>query len=184
MGILSGRIESIRCLYLLTLNIYEFSDRDIVGILIGAVNDSIWEMGKGLWLSYIFYALFQLITAKPYFKQFIVAKFFGLYTVVLLYIALRSLFSSAFNNTTNMIIAVFSLCAGFWLSYKLTVCDYSLSYLFPTSCFMILLLFVLSFSFTPFPPQGLLFQDPVTGMYGIVPDYVDVGAIILDKLYT
>lgn len=165
------------------LNGYELLNKSIAGILIGAVNDSIWESGKCLWLGYIFYGLFELVTARPYFKQFVVAKFAGLYIVVLSYIALRSLFSPVFSHRTNLIISFMALTLGFFVSYKLTVIDYPLKSLFPTACFMILLLFLISFSFTAFPPQGMLFQDPVTGMYGIVPDYVDVGAIIMDKLF-
>ena len=170
-------------LSLLSWNVHTLTNKSIIGVLVGAVNKSIWEMGKGLWLAYIFYALFELVTSKPYFKQFVVAKFIGLYGIVLSYIALRSLLPSDFNKTTNAVVTVLALMLGFLLSYKLTISDYPLNTLFPTACFMILLLFVLSFSFTAFPPIGMLFQDPVTGLYGIVPDYVDVGAIMLDKLY-
>lgn len=164
-------------------NIYELSDRSLAGALFGSVNHSIWEQAKPLLLCYIFYGLIEITTSKPFFKQFIVAKFVGLYAVLLSYIALRSLFSSCFNDTVNLLLTIFSLFLGFLLSYKLTMSDYPLKNLFPTSCFMILLLFVICFSFTAFPPQGMLFVDPVTNLYGIVPDFIDVGAIVLDKSY-
>lgn len=164
-------------------NVYYLLDKGILGVLVGSVNDSIWEKGKAIVFSYIFYGLFELITSKPYFKQFVVAKFAGLYSCLLLYIALRSLFSSVYDEKLNFILALATLVIGFFLSYKLTITDYPLKTWFPTACFMILMLFVLCFSFTAFPPVGMLFQDPVTGLYGIVPDYVDVGAIILNKLY-
>jgi len=170
-------------LTLLLWNVYELSGEGIAVLLVGSVNNSIWEKAKGLVFSYIFYGLFELITSKPYFKQFVVAKFAGLYCGFLLYITLRSSLVTFYNSKTDAMFAFVALITGHFISYKLTLADYPLKTLFPTACFMIMLLFVLCFTFTAFPPVGMIFQDPVTGLYGIVPDYLDVGAIILDKLY-
>ena len=99
----SGVIITI-CMAFLSWNAYHILNKNMLGILIGSVNNSIWELGKSLWLSYIIYGLFQMITVKPPLRQFTVAKFAGMFSIVLSYIALRSLFSEAFNSKINIII--------------------------------------------------------------------------------
>lgn len=164
-------------------NVYGLTGENLVGALFGSVNLSIWEQVKPMLLCYMFCGLVELVVSKPYFRQFVVAKFVGLYSVLLSYIGLRSMFMSVFSNNVNIIITIVSLACGYFVSCILTVSHYPLRSLFPTACFMILLLFVLCFSFTAFPPAGMLFADPITNLYGIVPDYIDVGAIILNNMY-
>lgn len=48
---------------------------------------------------------------------------------------------------------------------------------------MMLLLIAVYCSFAVFPPHMILFEDIQTGMYGIIPEYIDSGAIALDTLY-
>ena len=55
--------------------------------------------------------------------------------------------------------------------------------LFLPCVFMMLLLIAVYCSFTVFPPHMILFEDIQTGMYGIIPEYIDSGAIALDTLY-
>ncbi len=179
----TGGFVATVILTLFLWSVYHLTGRTLPGALFGAVNLSIWEQVKPMLLGYILYGLAEITTSRPFFRQFIVAKFVGLYSILLLYITQRSLLLNEFDGKINILIAVLSLLVGYLLSYKLTVCDYPLSHLYPTACFMILILFILSFTFTAFPPKGLLFIDPVTNLYGIVPDYIDVGAIILNNMY-
>lgn len=168
---------------LLLWNIYEFSNRAFVSTLFGSVNYSIWEQMKVIIFSYIFFGLIELIYIKPYFKQYVVAKFIGLYVVLLLYIALRSLYLREFDIKMNLLLGAISIIVGYFISCILTLTEYSLEGLFPTACFMILLLFLLCFTFTAFPQKGELFRDPLTDLYGIIPWYIDVGAIVLNQMY-
>lgn len=48
---------------------------------------------------------------------------------------------------------------------------------------MMLLLIAVYCSFTVFPPHMVIFEDTAMGMYGIIPEYIDSGAIALDTLY-
>lgn len=49
--------------------------------------------------------------------------------------------------------------------------------------FLTLLLIAVYCSFTVFPPHMVIFEDTAMGMYGIIPEYIDSGAIALDTLY-
>ena len=41
---------------------------------------------------------------------------------------------------------------------------------------MLLLIFIMYFSFSAFPPRMDLFLDKESGMYGIIPEHIDIGA--------
>jgi hypothetical protein len=132
----------------------------------------------------VFFGVIELFSSKPYFRQFVVAKTFGLSTMIVVYIILRHTFSFAFNTFTNSIIALISIGTGFAVSYVLTNSKIDMRDLFIPGFFLLTLIFVMFFSFSVFPPQLPLFQDPQTGFYGIIPDYIDTGAVILNSLYS
>ena len=75
---------------------------------------------------------------------------------------------------------VFALSAGFISSALMTLRVERISGLFFAACFMLLLIFIMYFSFTAFPPRLNIFHDKETGMYGIIPKYIDIGALYLD----
>ena len=68
-----------------------------------------------------------------------------------------------------------------YISFRLATSDNSLGDYFAVALMLIMLYFVMFFSFTLFPPKIDLFKDPVTGMYGIINENVDLGAVFLDK---
>lgn len=167
---------------LLLWQLYTITNGNPIGIIFGCVNQSIWEQLKALILSYVLLGTFELFTSKPYFRQFVVAKSTGLYCVIAVYIIIRYLSLGAFSIYTNIGAAIVSLALGYTLSYFLTNLHTTLRDLFIPCCFMLLLIFVMFFSFTVFTPQLSIFVDPDTGMYGIIPQYIDTGAMVLDAL--
>ncbi len=158
-------------------DLYSVLDGNVTGILFGSVNYSIWEQLKPIILSYILYGLIELMCARPYFRQFTVSKALGLYSAVALFIIMSRLMPEEFIP----VITLSSLTAGFLLSRYLVFSDKNLSFLFSAACFMLLLIFVMYFSFSAFPPRLDIFLDKPSGMYGIIPDYIDLGAETLSN---
>ncbi len=162
--------------------IYNLTTGNPIGILFGAVNDSIWEQLKCLILGYVAFGLIELVSSKPYFRQFTVSKAMGLCSTIILYIFLRYFLWGIYNTYVNLATALCALIGGYVVSAVVIGTGKRVRDLFTVSCFMLLLIFVMYFSFTIFPPHLALFQDPSTGLYGIIPDYIDTGAMVLNML--
>jgi hypothetical protein len=114
---------------------------------------------------------------SPYFRQFVCAKAIGVYVCVLVYI----LFSRIIPVEYSEPVTLAALGIGFILSKTLTLWDKDISGFFSVACLMLLLIFIMYFSFSAFPPKLDLFLDKNSGMYGIIPDYIDIGAHALSR---
>ena len=77
---------------------------------------------------------------------------------------------------------VFEVIFSQIISYKVTLSDKNFSTYFVPSLFLLGLFLIAYFSFTVFPPHMGLFKDETTGFYGILPNYVDKGAAVLNNL--
>lgn len=166
---------------ILMKQLYALTDGHLIGVLFGAVNNSVWEQTKTLLLPYLLWGLLELLSVQPSMKRLTAAKTLSLYLLGGLLcgggLLLRPCGAAA--NTAFSLAAV-TFCSLFsqWL-YRSPL---YLKNLF-APCVLLLFLFVsLYFSFTPFPPQLALFRDDETGMFGIIPIYMDKGAVILDAL--
>lgn len=155
--------------------IYTLTRGNIVGIIFGSVNNSQWEQLKPVILSYILYGFGELFCAKPYFRRFVSAKALGLYGCVVFYLIMSGIIPAEYNAPVTLA----SLALGFMISLFLTLGEKDISTLFSVSCFMLLLIFVMYFSFSAFPLKHNIFLDKESGMYGIIPDYIDIGASVL-----
>lgn len=156
--------------------VYTVCSESAVGILFGSVNKSGWEQLKPVIICYILYGLAELLCAMPYFRRFVSAKALGLYACAGFYILLGSFIPAEFDAPLTLV----TLCIGFIISEKLTLWEKDISFLFYPACFMLLLIFIMYFSFSAFPPKINLFLDRESGMYGIIPDYIDKGAQALN----
>ena len=163
--------------------VYGLTKGNPLGVIFGSVNNSIWEQLKALIIAYVVFGGLELFISKPYFRQFVVGKAWGLYGVIASYIILRYITTAVFNVYVNCVVALISFLVGYLISYFVTNFKADLRDLFIPSFFMLVLIFVMFFSFSAFPPKLPLFEDPDTGLYGIIPDYIDTGAIILNYLY-
>ena len=159
--------------------LYILTDGLLVTVLFCSVNGSIWEQLKPLLLCYFIYGGFELFSSRPYFRRFVVAKAFGVYTVLAVFIALCHILPYAQNTVIKCIVCAVSLAAGFLVSRRVTLMERDLSDMFTAACLMLLLVFVMFVCFTAYPPRLELFRDPETSMFGIIPDYIDVGAFVL-----
>ena len=161
--------------------LYALTDGHLIGVLFGAVNNSVWEQTKTLLLPYLLWGLLELLSVQPSMKRLTAAKTLSLYLLGGLLcgggLLLRPCGAAA-NTAFSLAAVTFCSLFSLWL-YRSPL---YLKDLF-APCVLLLFLFVsLYFSFTPFPPQLALFRDDETGMFGIIPIYMDKGAVILDAL--
>ena len=164
--------------------VYDLSGGSTLSILFGAVNESVWEHVKIFAVGYVVWSLIELLWVKPPFKKFVTAKTISLYFLSLSIIV----FFYTYNLFTEEPILIVDLISSFifvalsqFISFKLTASDNEIADYFPVAILLLMTYFVMFFSFTVFPPKVDLFKDPVTGMYGIIEDYIDTGAVFLSK---
>lgn len=164
--------------------VYDWSGGSVLSILFGAVNESVWEHVKIFAVAFTLWTAIELLAVKPPFKKFVVAKTISLYFLSLSIIV----FFYAYNLFTAKPILWLDLLSSFvftllsqTISYYLTTKENTITDYFPVAVMLIMLYFMMFFSFTVFPPKADLFKDPITGMYGIIGKNIDEGAIFLDK---
>ncbi len=167
-------------------NLYTISGGALIGIMFGSANSSIWEIAKTILISYIIWSIIEIMCAGVQFHRFVVARVISLYFLGVFYIILCLIFSAFDSGSYSMpefAAAIASVIFASFLCCRLMSSQLRLEKLFAPAVFMMLLFIALYCSFTPFPPHNFIFMDRVTGLYGIIPDYIDEGAIVLDTLY-
>lgn len=167
-------------------NLFSLTDRNLIGVMFGSVNNSIWEFAKTLLLPYFLWSMIELLSVRVPFRKFVVSKTVSLYFLGLSYILLTlatNLLGLCTNSLPELVAAVVCVSAAQYLSLRLIRSEFSTNNLFMPSILMLLLFAALFLSFTVFPPEMYIFKDRDTGFYGIIPEYIDRGAIVLDTFY-
>lgn len=149
---------------------YIWSNGAMWSIVVGAVNESVWEHVKIIALSYITWAIIEIIILLPPIRTFITAKVVGLYFLI---VSIPLFFFSYTHFTQKSILSVdissslvFITIANI-ISYLLSTRSNNLFKYFNVAIGFLILFFVMLMIFTLFPPEIKLFQDPITGTYGI-----------------
>lgn len=160
-------------LSMLWSNFYALTGNLIIS-LIAPVNKSLFELSKGIVLPFILFAIIEYFWIKPYYKQFVSAKVFGILTIIFVQFVLY--YSYVFFTDKNLIQAVIlinaiSLVSGFIAFSKLYISKIDLSNLFIPSLIVIGILIVSSIIFTLSPPKIDLFKDPFFNSYGKIEYY-------------
>ncbi len=161
-------------------NLYALCGGNLVGVMFGSVNKSIWENCKILLLPYLFWSLIELMCTQLHMRRFTSCKTISLYFLGAAYIGLSLLFGA---KNQSVFIAAICTALSFVLSFALYNSKFDLQNLFPPSVFLLFLFWAVYFSFTPFPPENAVFLDPVSGLCGIIPAHIDLGAAVLDTMY-
>lgn len=141
-----------------------------LSILFGAVNESVWEHVKIFAAGYTAWAILELLWNRLPFKKFLVAKVFSLYLLSLTIIGFHYLYTLIAGRSVLSVDIVSSfvfVCAAQGCSYVLTVTEKDTERFFHEAAMLLMLFFLMFFSFTIFPPKTNLFLDPVTKGYGI-----------------
>ncbi len=164
--------------------VFDLTNGCALAVLFGAVNESVWEHVKIFAAGFVLWAIIELLWVRPPFCKFVVAKTLSLYLLSVLIIV----FFYTYNLLTEGPILILDIIASFvfvavsqYISYKLTTSKYKIEDYFSVAVMLLMMFFVMFFSFTIFPPKTDLFKDPVTNTYGIVGKYLDNGAFYLDK---
>lgn len=167
-------------------NLYSITNRNLVGIMFGSVNHSIWEFTKTLLLPYFLWSMIELLSVRTPFRRFVVSKTISLYFLGISYILITlvtNLTGLCTNALPELVAAVACVAMAQYLSLHLIRSDFDIKNLYMPSFFLLLLFAALFLSFTVFPPEIYIFRDRDTGLYGIIPEYIDKGAIALDVFY-
>lgn len=167
-------------------NLYSLTNGALLGIFFGSVNNSMWEQTKVVMLSYFIWSLVEAVGKRSGFHRFAVSRMISIWLVgafcILSYLLIYAL-GIENANLPRFICAVTACLCAFALSTRLEYGERKIEQFFLPCVFMMLLLIAVYCSFTVFPPHMVIFEDTAMGMYGIIPEYIDSGAIALDTLY-
>ena len=144
--------------------------QEIVGFF-SAVNESVWEHLKiGYWPAVLF-ALIEYRYLQRLTDNFLFAKTVGIYLIP---IVITVLFYSYTAITGESILAVdiltfiLAVIVGQLASYKLMIWKKLPHSFNRASLIALIILGVVFVVFTYYPPRLNIFQDPITGKYGII----------------
>ena len=153
--------------------LYALSGGELIGILFGAVNGSLWESCKTLLLPYLIWSMLELLAVRLSLRRFAAAKAASLYALGTGWLLLRM------GGMSCAVSDALSIAGAFALSFALYFAPVRLEDMFAPALVLLFLFAALYFSLTPFPPHWSVFLDPATGMYGIIPKHFDYGASAL-----
>lgn len=150
--------------------IYALSGGGTLAVIFGAVNESVWEHVKIFSVSYCGWALLQLLWVRVPFRRYVVAKCCGLYLLGAGMIGFYYLYTAITGgpilwldiSSSAVLVALCQLC-----SCMMTLHGEGAEEYFSPALMLLMLYYLMFFSFTVFPPRIGLFRDPVTGGYGV-----------------
>ena len=151
--------------------LYGWSGQTLLVGLFSAVNESIWEHMKLLFFPMLLWALFQSRSHSNTDCCFWCVKLFPITLGLTLIPALYYTYTGALGVWADWFnITIFFLAAGsaFCLEHHLFRHVPACPLLQPICFFGLWVIAVLFVLFTFFPPHIPLFQDPITGSYGLL----------------
>ncbi len=150
---------------------FEWSGGQAAVGVFSAVNESVWEHLKlGFWPALAF-ALIEFKYLKKLTNNFVLAKTVGIYLIPVVIMAIFYSYTAILGESIlaiDILSFVIAVIAGQLVSYGLLTwktLPYNLDKIALIALILLGLAFVL---FTFYPPQLPMFQDPLTGEYGIV----------------
>jgi hypothetical protein len=149
---------------------FEWSGSQAVVGVFSAVNESVWEHLKlGFWPAVVF-ALIEFKYLKKATNNFLFAKTIGIYLIPVVIMVIFYSYSAIVGESIlviDILSFVIAVIVGQLVSYRLLTwktLPYNLDRVSLVALILLGFAFVL---FTFYPPQLPLFQDPITGEYGI-----------------
>ena len=141
-----------------------------VGV-IAAVNESVWEHFKIAFWPALFYAIFEYPFLKRFTNNFMVAKATGIYVMPVAIAIIFYSYTSASGQEiliVDILIFVLAVALGQLTSYKILTMRRLPAWSGKVGIAMVILLAVAFGVFTFYPPHLPIFQDALSGGYGIV----------------
>lgn len=151
--------------------VYEWSGKnELVGIF-SAVNESTWEHLKMIFWSSIIFSFVDYFFLGKQYPGYFVAKAISFYTgitlIVTLYYTYTGMFGEHFLWVDLLIFAISAIASQYICYHTMSAIKSSGLYLQLFYIIVIILLFLAFALFTFSPPRIPMFQDPLTGSYGI-----------------
>ncbi len=144
-----------------------------VGAIAG-VNESVWEHLKlGFW-PILFFSPIEYKFIKESINNFIFAKMIAAYTVSASIIILFYSYTAILGThllIMDILIFILAIVIGHILSYKIMISNEQPNIISNISLILIIFLAFLFILFTYLPPRLPIFQDSLTGQYGITYHY-------------
>jgi hypothetical protein len=168
--------ETIGMLFIIMLGslfhfTYEWSGyQPIVGVF-SAVNESVWEHLKLAFWPSLLYVIVEYRLIKKETNNFFLAKTFGIYVMPIVITATFYSYTAITGESIfliDILSFILAVIIGQLASYKLlTYKQFSDKYekISLTALFLLGVAFII---FTFYPPHLPIFQDPISGDYGIV----------------
>jgi hypothetical protein len=143
--------------------------QEVVGVF-SAVNESVWEHLKIAFMPSILWLIIEYRYLSKRTNNFFFAKTIGIYVIMVIIPIIFYTYTIFIehNLTIDVISFMFAIIVGQFVSYKvLTFKKLSKNLKLISIIALIILGFAFVF-FTFYPLQIPLFQDPVTGDYGVI----------------
>jgi hypothetical protein len=149
---------------------FEWSGGNAVVGVFSAVNESVWEHLKlGFWPAIVF-ALVEFKYLRKETNNFMFAKTIGVYLIPITIVVIFYSYTAIIGESVlviDILSFVLAVVVGQLVSYRLLTgkrLPYNLDLVSLIALTLLGLAFVI---FTFYPPQLGLFQDPITGGYGL-----------------
>lgn len=149
---------------------FTLSGGGALALIFGAVNESVWEHVKIFSIAYVGYAILQLCWLRLPFKRYLVAKVIGLYVLMGTMIGFFYAYTAVIGRNIPRVDVISSLVLVILvqaLSFFLETGENRLGEYFAPAVMLLMLYYLMFFSFTIFPPRLPLFRDP-SGGYGLI----------------
>ena len=149
---------------------YELSDKNFIASIFSSINESTWEHLKLIFFPMLLSTIFGYLYFKKNYSNYLCARTISIiismiFTIVFFYTYTGILGRNiAFVDISSFFISVL---IGEYVTYKLAnsdfKCDKSIAIGFLVGIFILFAVFTFN------PPNIKLFEDPLTGTYGITP---------------
>jgi len=148
---------------------FELSGRNPLVGAFSAVNESVWEHLKLAFWPALLYAIMEHRYLKKISGSFFFSKAVGIYlmplAIVILFYSYRAFLEE--NLGLDILIFVIAVVVGQFASFKLLTWKEVPKIYSKFSVIALAFLAVIFIIFTFYPPQLPMFQDPISGRYGI-----------------
>ena len=143
--------------------------QDIVGVF-SAVNESVWEHLKIAFMPSILFAIIEYRFLYKRTNNFFFAKALGIYSMMVIIPVIFYAYTIFIehNLTIDILSFMFAIIVGQLVSFKMLTFKQQPRNFRLISIIALIILGLAFIVFTFYPPQIALFQDPVSGEYGII----------------
>lgn len=150
--------------------LFDLTGGSVVTALFSAVNESIWEHLKLIFYPMVVFALIEYFFWGKDCKSFWCVKLIGILVGLVLIPVVYYTYTGILGTSADWFnITIFFLAAGvvFWVETKLFQCELACPINSKLAFIVIGLIAIVFTVLTFLPPHIPLFQDPISGTYGV-----------------